>query len=238
MNDLLRRAIAAHGGLERWSHVHKITVAASITGATWGAKGQPDYLKEVIIHAETAKQRVVTDFPHQDKRFVFDANRVAMERTDGTLIAVRDDPQASFAGQRQDTPWDDLQVAYFEGEAMWSYLSNPFLYARPRFVTKEIAPIRIDGEECRRLEVTFPDEIKSHTRTQISCFGPDGLLRRHDYTVDILGGAPGVNYASQYENVDGIVFPTHRRVYAYRGDYVPIPEPLLVEIEMTDLSVA
>jgi hypothetical protein len=40
-------------------------------------------------------------------------------------------------------------------------------------------PIEVDGETWRRLKVTFPDHIKSHTRQQISCFGPDGLLRRH-----------------------------------------------------------
>ena len=52
----------------------------------------------------------------------------------------------------------------------------------------------------------FPDTVKSHTREQISCFGPDGL-RRHDHTVDILEGETGLNYASAYEDVDGIIVP-------------------------------
>jgi hypothetical protein len=51
------------------------------------------------------------------------------------------------------------------------------------FVTEEIASLPVEHETWRRLKVTFPDEVKSHTREQISCFGPDGLLRRHDYTV-------------------------------------------------------
>ena len=72
-------------------------------------------------------------------------------------------------------------------------------------------PIQVSGETWRRLKVTFPEHIKSHTREQISCFGPDGLLRRQDYTVDILGGAPGLNYATDYREVDGIVIPTTRR---------------------------
>ena len=62
---------------------------------------------------------------------------------------------------------------------------------------------------------------------QISCFGPDGLLRRHDYTVDILGGAPGLNYATDYREVDGIIIPTTRRIYAWEGDYQLVPEPLV-----------
>jgi hypothetical protein len=49
-------------------------------------------------------------------------------------------------------------------------------------------PVEVDGETWRRLKVTFPGHIKTHGRQQILCFGPDGLLRRHDFTIDIFGG--------------------------------------------------
>ncbi len=98
--------------------------------------------------------------------------------------------------------------------------------------------VEVDGETWRRLKVVFPDHVKSHTREQISCFGPDGLLRRHDYTVDVMGGARGLNYASEYREVGQIVFPTRRRVYAYEGNYQPVMEPLLVAIDMGEITVA
>jgi hypothetical protein len=177
------------------------------------------------------------DFVGQDKRSVFEPGRVAIEHHDGTLLESRNDPERSFEGQQRDTPWDDIHVAYFSGEALWTYLSTPFLYTQPGFITEEIAPIDVDGETWRRLKVTFPDRIKSHTREQILCFGPDGLLRRHDYTVDILGGATGLNYASNYREVEGIIIPTTRRVYAWEGDYQLVPEPLLVAIDMGEISV-
>jgi hypothetical protein len=101
----------------------------------------------------------------------------------------------------------------------------------------EIPSIQVEGETWRRLKVTFPDSAKSHTKEQISCFGPDGLLRRHDYTVDILGGATGLNYASDYRDVDGIIVPTKRRVYAYEGDYQLVKEPLLVAIDMGEITL-
>ena len=63
------------------------------------------------------------------------------------------------------------------------------------------------------------------------------MLRRHDYTVDILGGATGLNYASEYRNVGGIVIPTKRRIYAYEGNYVPVMEPLLVAIDLGEITV-
>jgi hypothetical protein len=151
-----------------------------------------------------------------------------MERADGTTLQTRERPEESFAGHKQETPWDDLHVAYFQGEALWTYLTTPFLYTYEGFVTEKIAPVQVDGETWRRLKVLFPKHIKSHTREQISCFGPDGLLRRHDNTVPILGGAPGLNYASDYRNVGQIVIPTRRRIYAYQGNYQPVMEPLLL----------
>jgi hypothetical protein len=238
MDDLLQTALSAHGGLKRWGELSAITVAASITGAIWFVKGQGDYLKNVVITAYTKKQKLVTDFPGQDKRFVFEPSRVVMKRADGTTLQTREHPEESFAGHNRETPWDDLHVAYFQGEALWTYLTTPFLYTYDGFVTEEIAPVQVDGETWRRLKVLFPNHIKSHTREQISCFGPDGLLRRHDYTVDILGGAPGLNYASDYRKVGQIVIPTRRRVYAYQGNYQPVMEPLLVVIDMGEITVA
>ena len=84
--------------------------------------------------------------------------------------------------------------------------------------------------------MTFPDYIKSHTRTQITHFGPDGLMRRHDYTVDILGGAPGANYTTDYRTFQGIKMPTKRRIYAYDDAMQKVPDPLLVSIDFGKLS--
>src|SRR5262249_42584419 len=198
MNDLLNLAVEAHGGLKRWSRVESVTVAASITGDIWQTKSKPDYLKNVTFNAETKRERVTMEFPGQEKRTVFEPNRVELQRLDGSVLATRDDPEASFQGQEQYTPWDDLDVAYFSGEALYTYMNTPFLCTYEGFYSEEIAPIRVDGEVWRRLKVEFPNTIKSHTKTQIFCFGPDGLLRRHDYKVDILGGAPGLDYDLDY----------------------------------------
>ena len=237
MNDLLDSAVTAHGGLDRWNQVKSITFDASITGAFWHLKGKGDALKDVRLEVDTRRQLVTIEFAAQDKRSVFEPHRVVVQRSDGALIEARDDPERSFDGHVLDTPWDDMHVAYFSGEALWSYLNTPFLFTWPGFVTEEITPIRVGGETWRRLNVTFPDHIKSHTREQISCFGPDGLLRRQDYTVDILDGAPGLNYASDYREVDGIIIPATRRIYAWEGDYQLVPEPLLVAIDMGDITI-
>jgi len=67
---------------------------------------------------------------------------------------------------------------YFSGEALYTYCHTPFLCSYDGFSSEEISPIQVDTETWRRLKVRFPDTFKSHTKTQIFCFGPDGLLRR------------------------------------------------------------
>jgi hypothetical protein len=237
MNDLLELAVGAHGGLDRWNQVNSIAVAASITGALWHVKGKSDALKDVHLEVNTKRELLKMDFVGQDKRSVFEPLRVVVERRDGSVIDARDEPERSFDDHQLETPWDDVHLAYFTGEALWTYLNLPFLYTWPGFVTEEIAPIEVGGETWRRLKVAFPEHIKSHTREQITCFGPDGLVRRHDFTIDILGGATGMLYAADYRDVDGIIIPATRRGYGWQGDYQPIPEPLLVAIDLAEITL-
>jgi hypothetical protein len=234
MLDLLESAVAAHGGLDRWNKVKSIAVDASITGAFWSFKNQSDALKDVRFEVDTTRERLTMDFVGQDKRSVFEPFRVEVQRSGGELIEARDDPEKSFEGHQFETPWDDLHLAFFAGEALWTYLNTPFLYTDARFATEEIDPIDVDGETWRRLKVAFPEDIKTHTREQVFCFGPDGLLRRHDFTIDILGGAPGLLYATDYRDVDGIVIPTKRR--AWQGDD-HVPEFLMIAIEMSEITI-
>ena len=49
----------------------------------------------------------------------------------------------------------------------------------------KIAPWQEGQERWRGLRVTFADNIVSHSRLQDFYFGDDGLLRRHDYHVDV-----------------------------------------------------
>jgi hypothetical protein len=236
MTDLMKAAVDAHGGLSRWNQLKTVKASLSITGVIWQLKGKPDFLKDVTIEAELHKERLTTHFNGQDLRAVFEPNRITVQTEAGRLVDNRDDPRSTFRGHTQETPWDDMHVAYFSSYALWNYLTIPFLYTYPGFVTEELAPWQENGEEWRPLKVTVPDYIASHSREQVAYFGPDGLLRRHAYTVDVMGGASGLNYAADYRNVDGVVVPTKRRVYAADANKQKIPEPVLVAIDIRDIS--
>ena len=84
--ELLDLAVKAHGGLDRWNKVKAIKVGASITGAIWFVKGKGDSLKNVVLTAETRNERLTVDFPGQDKRAIFEPNRIVIETVNGTLI--------------------------------------------------------------------------------------------------------------------------------------------------------
>jgi len=234
MNDLLATAVAAHGGLDRWNQIKTINVKAAISGAFWQLKGKADAMSDVRLEVDTTQQQLTMDYVSQDRRSVFQPDRVVLQQPDGTVVDARDNPERSFAGHEFHTPWDDLHLAYFTGEALWTYLNTPFLFTWPGFVCEEIAPIEAAGETWRRLKVIFPDHIKSHTRTQVFCFGPDGLLRRHDFTIDIVDPTTESQlYAADYRDVDGIIIPATRRAHAPMGD----DQIVFVAIEMADIAV-
>jgi hypothetical protein len=236
MNDLLRLAVDAHGGLARWNRLKTVKASVSITGAIWQVKGKPDALKDISIEAELHKERLMTHFNGQGLCTVFEPGRITIQTESGRQVDSRDDPRSFFRGHTPETPWDDMHVAYFSSYALWNYLTIPFLYTYPGFVTEELAPWEENGEQWRPLRVIVPNSIASHSREQVVYFGPDGLLRRHDYTVDVMGGAPGSNYAADYCNVGGIVVPTKRRVCAQDANKRKIPEPELVAIDIRDIS--
>jgi hypothetical protein len=51
----------------------------------------------------------------------------------------------------------------------------------------------------------------------------DGLIRREDYDVDIMGDATGVHYMSGYTRVDGIMLPTGHRIFPRTPEGRPSP---------------
>jgi hypothetical protein len=199
-------------------------------------KGKPDALKDVSIEAQLQKERLTTHFDGQGKRTVFEPNRITVRTESGRIVGSRDDPRSAFRGHTQQTPWDDMHLTYFSSYALWNYLTIPFLCTYPGFVTEELGPWEESGEQSRPLKVIVPESTASHSREQVAYFGPDGLLRRHEYTVDIMGGAARLNYAADYRNVDGIMVPTKRRVYAPDGNKPKILNPVLVAIDICDIA--
>jgi hypothetical protein len=237
LDNLLKFALEAHGGLKAWSKLQSLRANVSIGGALWDMKQLSCVFENVRVELNLSYQYVVTHLRDTKERIAFTPNQVSLESESGNTVDACNDPRSRFSGHSGDSKWDKLHAGYFSSYALWGYLTTPFLYTHPGFAAQEIDPWDEDGERWRVLRVRFPDEYAAHTRTQYSYFGEDGPLRRHLYTVDVLGGARGANYASDYRAVDGIMLPTRRRVFAYDDARQKVGGPILVSIDLSEIHV-
>jgi hypothetical protein len=237
VDDLLALAIDAHGGMKRWDQLSRFRAAMSMTGTLWDQTGRPGLLTDVVMEGDTRDQRLrITPFPSAGRSATWEPNRQTIETAEGAVLAELREPASAFVRRDRDSPWDDVQVAYFASEASWNHFAAPFVLARPDFVVQEIEPWSDGREVWRRLFVTYPENVAAQSRQQTYYFDGDGYLRRLDYAVDILGGAGAVQYLTDYREFDGITVPTRRAVYKHNPDTSPALGPPWVVIDITRVT--
>ena len=237
MNDLTDLVIAAHGGLDRWNRLSEVRAHLLVGGQLWPLKRQDGIINDSMVRVELHRQFASHyEFGYCGLRTSFAADRVAIETTRGHVVAERADPRAAFRDHVIDTPWDWLHLAYFAGYAMSTYMTTPFCFAEQGYRTEELEPWREEDQTWRRLKVTFPAHIATHSAAQIFYFDGDGLLRRHDYTPEVIGPAPfahsAAHYTGDYQDFDGIMAPTKRRVYPVDPAGNVSKESLIVTIDL------
>lgn len=238
MNELLSLALDAHGGLERWNTFERVHATIVSGGQLWAMKDTPqDPAPREMQVATKFEWASVAPFGSPDLRTDFTARRIAIEKSDGTVVNERLTPAAHAEGKAVDAPWDLLDRAYFNGYALWTYLTTPFLFALPGLMVDEIQPWRESDETWRGLRVIFPPEVASHSKTQDFYFGPDLLLRRHDYYVEASGGFAAAQYVYEPATVQGITFATKRRAYMKDDRMFAIHEKLMVSIDISNLRL-
>ncbi len=239
MNTLAQKIVDAHGGLETWNRYKSLTAHLKQGGALWALKGQAGKLDETTVtvglrdewasHSPLGPERKITRF---------EPALVTIKDSKGAVLDSLPKPRASFAGHTLETPWTELQLAYFAGIAMWTYLNVPFLLAAPGVVSEQLKDWKENGETWQRLKVTFPSTIATHSTVQTLYVGADGLLKRHDYDVEIAGNTPGAHYIGGYIEVQGLKFPTERRIYPRQPDGYRLPEPLVVSIHLSEIRLS
>jgi hypothetical protein len=216
MTKLSELAIEAHGGLHRWRQFEQVTADLRQGGALWSLKGQPETLQQTTVTAGLRKEWAShAPFGADRRRSRFEPGQVALESADGTV-----------------------QLAYFAGCAMWTYLNTPFVLAWPGVESEEMEPLRTSDGLWRRLAVRFPKDIATHSAVQTLYFDADGLMKRHDYDVEISGNTPGAHLIEDYVEVSGIRFPTKRRIFARQPDGSFSTEPLVVSIDLSNIRLS
>jgi hypothetical protein len=180
-------------------------------------------------------------FPREDQQAVFDRGDVRIETRDGELINARPNARAAFAGLsalRRNLRWDALDAAYFAGYAWWNYLSTPLLLTRERVTITEGDTSPQPGERWRRLEVSFPADVHTHSQRQTLYVDASGLIRRHDYVAQPIGRwARAAHYCDDHRQFAGLVFPTRRRVRPRGPRGRSLSHPILVALDIDQIDV-
>lgn len=237
MSGLARLAMDAHGGLERWRQPSSVSAHLLGGGALWGLKGKDGVLNDVRLRVDLHREWAsYWPFTAPNLRTSSEPHRVAIETTEGKVVEERLHPRESFKGHTLETRWDNLQLAYVAGYAMWNYLNTPFLFALPGVETEEIQPWQENGEAWRRLRVTFPTSIATHSAEQIFYFDQKGLLKRHDYDVDILGGISAAHCVPELKTFSGIAVPIKHRIFGRQPDGKAVPTPVVVSIDLSEVE--
>lgn len=237
---LLDEVIAAYGGLDRWKEIDSIRIHQNLGGGLWKLKGVDGILDDSIVEILPKGQRAWhSPLPRPGFRSSYSPQQVLIETDEKApqVVETLASPRESFAGHTLGTPWTPLQLAYFAGYAMWTYLSEPYSLTFPGVRTEEIGSWREDGETWRRLAVRYPDDIATHSAEQTLYVDSDGLIRRRDYSVDISADSPAAHYSRNHLMVDGIVLPMNRIVYGRDDAGQPLRDMVTVTIDIDDVTV-
>jgi hypothetical protein len=236
--ELLERTVEAHGGLERFERTERVSADLRLKGLAFPLKFQRGAFADYTGTVSTKDPYVVlAPHPEPGQRGVFDNGDVRIESDEGRVLAERKDARAAFGGRRN-LWWDDLDLLYFGGYALWGYVVAPFVFTRPDFVVEEIEPWRERGEEWPGLRVLWPATLPAHSREQRYYFGPDGLLRRNDYTAEVFGGwARAAHYCWDYRDFGGFKIPTRRAAMPRGLRGRPVRPVKMVTIAVDDVRV-
>src|SRR5260370_37157243 len=163
--ELREKARVAHGGLGRWNGFETVQATIITGGQLFGMKGTPqDSTPRRMTVATRREWASVTPYGGDDQRTDFTPKRIAIEKIDGTVLKERLRPSEHAEGKAVDAPWDALDRAYFNGYALWTYLTTPFHFSMPGFEIEELTPWHEHDEFWRGLRVTYPPDIASHSR--------------------------------------------------------------------------
>jgi hypothetical protein len=230
-DDLLAEAIEAHGAAA-YDEAAEITVHVRCGGMAFPMRFQRGKLRDFTGTVSTREPHaVLSPYPAPGQRGVFERGSVRIESDGGEVLSARDDPRPAFKSLRHNVWWDDLDLLYFAGYALWGYMNAPFMFRRPGFELEEASPWREDGEIWRGLRVRFPAEVPAHSREQLYYFDDRGLIRRNDYTAEVFGSwAKAAHYCWDHEPFDGLVVPTRRRAMVRRPSGKPLRPAAVVTI--------
>lgn len=126
-------------------------------------------------------------------------------------------------------------------------MSHPYRMTQPGFHVRRGEDWRGDNEIWRRLEFEYPPGLDSHCHCETFYIDDRGLIRRHDYLPDVFTEArllarllpipmKAAHFTCRHREVDGLIFPTFRRVMLALPGHRPIPGLTMICAQLSDIQ--
>jgi hypothetical protein len=215
---LLDAAIRRHGGWDAWRSLGSLIVRPqALSGLVPWLKGFGRTFRlpsraQIWPHDGTA---IFFDYPTAGASGTFSRGSLTIADGGATVAAIPD-ARPSFRGLRKLRRWSPAHALYFFGYALTHYHGLPFTLGLGQPLG--IHRVRYQGRRLTGIEVRLPLDLHTHSRRQTFYFEEDGLLRRHDYVADIVGGwARGAHFWRDFVTVSALQMASVRHVVARLG---------------------
>jgi hypothetical protein len=207
MSELHQKVSDAYRA-EHFAQASTVEATLDAGGLLFGWKrGRAGRFTGLHVVADIAEQRIrFRDF-HDGRDGLLAGHDVWLEPVDGTPD-VRRDARSRFPYRGRLLRWDELDMMYFLGYALWNYFTFPALLHRPG----------VDWTQSGDHELTavFPADLATHCPEQRFRFDPStSLVVEHDYTAEVFGSswAHACHLTQDYQVSDGFPFASRRRVH-------------------------
>jgi len=212
--ELLHHAIAVHGGLEAWRAVSRFRLEARAIFPLLAIKGHwPKWRRYRVLLDAHRMFAVFEDYPEPGAVGTFDTWTVQVRDPVGETHARCYRPESTGGRPLRRLRWDDLDLLFFMGYALWNYHAFPFCLADPGFELAPLEPLSFRGERLAGLSVAFPADMPCHSRRQRFWFDDQGRLARMDYCADVIGGwTRGAHLCLDFKRCGGLLYPGRRVV--------------------------
>jgi hypothetical protein len=228
---LLDDVLQASGGLKRWQQLTRFTVHLSISGALFSRMHGPALMKDMVVEGAVHERALeMTGFTAADRRALYQPDHVALEHSDGSVLAERTASPAEFRHSLKADTWDELQLVFYCGSLIRSYLDIPFVLADSDVVATELAVSNGREKRLRALRVRFPDRLAAHTAESTLYFDDEKQLQRQEYSSLHEDGMRTIQTYSGYQPYSGILIPTLCRLLTKGHDGPPRPNRVDIEI--------
>jgi len=201
---ILRRAVDAHGGADRWSAIEDVVVRYGGEWAKIGPRIQP-------VLADTGYRRASTEV-------VIPATRVVgqlHEGPAGTKLVHRtpDSVIVSYDGGDPETDANVLDAGALAADVYQMFLTGPFFFHAHAIPLGTAGTETVDGELCDRISVVVRHGFgrTEEDLALLSIGRESGLLRRARITLNGMESTRGAEVDvtfREHREIDGILWAT------------------------------